>query len=34
MKKTKNTKSDLPIITVIGEDRPGIVAQISAGHGA
>lgn len=29
MKKIEQTKNDLPIITVIGEDRPGIVAQVS-----
>ena len=28
-KKIEQTKGDLPIITVIGEDRPGIVAQVS-----
>jgi ACT domain-containing protein len=29
-KKIEQTKNDLPIITVIGEDKPGIVAQVSA----
>jgi ACT domain-containing protein len=28
-KKIEQTKSELPIITVIGEDKPGIVAQVS-----
>ena len=29
MKKVENNKNDLPIITVIGKDAPGIVAQVS-----
>ena len=28
-KKIEQTKNDLPIITVIGKDAPGIVAQVS-----
>lgn len=28
--KKENNKFDLPVITVIGKDKPGIVAQISA----
>jgi len=30
MKKNNSNKSQIPIITVIGRDHPGIVAQISA----
>jgi ACT domain-containing protein len=29
MSKNDNNKNELPIITVIGEDKPGIVAQVS-----
>jgi len=29
VKKIENNKNDLPIITVIGKDAPGIVAQVS-----
>jgi len=30
MEKSKNNQDQFPIITVIGRDHPGIVAQISA----
>jgi len=32
MKKVEDNKNDLPIITVIGKDAPGIVAQVSTAN--